>query len=193
MFPIRQTLGGSVDGTLQYLMGITPNVFGTTAERALYALENPEWLAQYDSSDNILVQAGDLFYRRVAGVWEDATFVVGVSGDAELLSNVSTWNYPVKQENGTFADGELTFNPLTKEVSTPSTFRTGVSAGIKLKDTHAISSVGENIAFSNLVSELPFTVGSWADGSFGGDWEGYHREGGASFEQVIFNQSLIPR
>lgn len=189
MFPIRQSLGG-VTNAIQYVIGITPNVFGDTTERDSYATTNPDWLETYDNNENMLVKAGDTFYRRVDGEWEDATFVVGVAGDAEILSNVSPWNYPVKQPNGTFADGELTLNPLTKEVSTPATFRTGVSAGIKLKDTHAISSVGENIAFSNLVSAVPFTVGSWADASFGGEWEGYHRAGGNSFEEVVFQSEF---
>ncbi len=188
MFPFRSSEG--VAGALQYVMGSPVNVFGDTAERDLYASNNPDWLATYDDNPNTLVKAGDSFYYRDDDQWVDAQFAVGVAGDAAILSNVSTWNYPVKRPDGTFGDGELTLNPSTLEVSTPATFRTGVAAGIKLKDTHAISSVGENIAFSNLVSEVPFTVGSWADASFGGVWEGYHRVGGDSFENETFQSEF---
>jgi len=79
----------------------------------------------------------------------------------------------------------LTLNPTTLEVSTPSTFRTGVSLGIKLKDTHAISSVGENISFSNLVSNIPFTIGAWSDGTYGEDWRPTARLGLDTFDEVI--------
>lgn len=178
--------GDNTPSTIQYLLGPPQNIFGTEAERDTYATNNPDWLAEYDNNPSYAVKAGNAFYTRVDGAWQDATFLIGVAGDSEILSNVSTWNYPVKQPDGTFADGELTLNPLTKEVSTPATFRTGVSAGLKLKDTHAISSVGENIAFSNLVSNLSFTVGAWSVATFGEEWRPTTRIGGDSFvEQVL--------
>lgn len=189
--PIYFTPKSSPFTSIQYALGPPQNVFGTTAERDTYATNNPDWLAQYDNNPSFAVKVSDdgtgseAFYTRINGEWEDATFLIGVAGDSEILSNVSTWNYPVKQPDGTFADGELTLNPLTKEVSTPSTFRTGVSAGIKLKDTHAISSVGENIAFSNLVSNLSFTVGAWSVSTFGEEWRPTTRIGGDSFTESI--------
>lgn len=149
----------------QYVVGQQQNVFGTVTERDNYATANPAWLQSYDDNPLTAVEADGVFYNRVDGAWNDLTFLVGVAGDSEILSNVSAWNYPVKQPDGTFADGELTLNPTTLEVSTPSTFRTGVSQGIKLKDTHTISSVGENISFPNLVSNIPYTIGAWSGGT----------------------------
>ncbi len=175
----------SIGGVAQYVLGQAQNVFGDETERDNYATANPDWLQSYDDNPLTAIEVGGTFYNRVNGDWNDLTFLIGVAGDSEILSNVSSWNYPVKQPDGTFADGELTLNPTTLEVSTPSTFRTGVSLGIKLKDTHAISSVGENISFSNLVSNTPFTIGAWSDGTYGGDWRPTARLGLDTFDEEV--------
>jgi len=177
--------GGTVAGLNQFILGRQQNVFGDETERDNYATANPDWLQSYDDNPLTTIKVGDTFYNRVDGAWNDLTFLIGVAGDSEILSNVSAWNYPVKQPDGTFADGELTLNPTTLEVSTPSTFRTGVSLGIKLKDTHAISSVGENISFSNLVSNIPFTIGAWSDGTYGEDWRPTARLGLDTFDEAV--------
>lgn len=177
--PTTTVLSGFALGPLQ-------NTFVDLAERDTYATNNPSWLAAYDANEFFLVSVAGTFYHRFEGAWTDASFVIqGPPGSAANLDGVPINHIPVKSSDGVnFIDSGLSVDPNTGKIITPNTIRAGV-ATVELGTMHGISSAGRQVVFVNRVKDIPYTPGSWSDGSQGGEWVPLTRVGGTSFTDEL--------
>ncbi|AUR83135.1 hypothetical protein NVP1031O_153 [Vibrio phage 1.031.O._10N.261.46.F8] len=196
--------GGGVDGN-GFLLGPTTNVFtgadkaAAEAARDAYATANPTWLAEYNSDTalNIRLEYSDgtnqvavYQVRNSAGdAWlENESFeaVKGDNGELASLDGVTVGHVPYKLPDGTFGDSGALIQNDTFTV--PGELQTGLSTillGRGSSVIHSISSAGEQIVFANRSSGIPYTPGSWSNGSPGTDWTPTTRIGGTYHERQL--------